>query len=346
MTDRAGVGGDGQWATGVAVADYDGDGRPDIFVSNFGPNALYRNRGDGAFENVAAKAGVTCPGWNTGACFFDADGDGNLDLYVAAYVACTLDDVLHAKRTLQWKGVAEVAFGPFGLTGAPDHFFRSDGKGAFVDATAEAGLTDRALAFGFSVRAADFDGDGDVDLYVANDSDANYFYRNDGKGHFEEVGLWSGCALDRNGAAQAGMGVTIGDANEDGLADIFVTNFAEDFTTLYLATGPGVFEDASAANGVGPPTYLPMSWGTALCDLDCDGDLDLVIANGHIYPQIDEFPDRGQTYAPAHAPAREHRKGALRRRVGLGPGPRSRAATSTAGSRPATTTTTGTSTCS
>ena len=205
--------------------------------------------------------------------------------------------MLGARRTLKWKGVADVAFGPFGMKGAPDHFFRSEGNGTFRDVTAESGMTDRALAFGFSVQASDFDQDGDPDLYVANDSDANYLYRNDGKGRFEEVGLWSGCALDKNGAAQAGMGLTIGDANEDGRPDVFVTNFAEDFSTLYLGTGGGFFEDASVATGVGPATYLPMSWGAALCDLDCDGDLDLPVANGHIYPQVDEFPAQGQKYA-------------------------------------------------
>jgi hypothetical protein len=297
VTDEAGVAGGGAWGAGVSVADYDRDGRPDLFVSCFGDNLLWRNKGDGTFENVAAKAGVAQPGWNTGASFFDADGDGRLDLYVASYVACTKDDLLRAKRTLRWKGVADVAFGPFGLTGAPDRFFRADRYGGFVEATEAFGFVDRALAFGFAVRATDLDGDGDADVYVANDSDANYFFRNDGKGRFEEVGLWSGCALDKNGAAQAGMGVSTGDADEDGLVDVVVTNFAEDFATLYRATAPGVFEDASATTGVGPATFLPMKWGVTLSDLDCDGDLDLAIANGHIYPQVDEHPERGQTYA-------------------------------------------------
>ena len=170
------------------------------------------------------RAGVLAPGWNTGACFFDADQDGDLDLYVAAYVAATAADVLAARRTQVWKSAAEVAFGPFGLPGAPDRFFRSDGKGRFVEATAEAGLVDRALAFGFGVRAFDYDQDGDLDLYVANDSDANYLYRNDGKGRFDEVALWSGCAFSRTGASQAGMGVTTGDADGDGRVDVFVTN--------------------------------------------------------------------------------------------------------------------------
>jgi hypothetical protein len=297
VTDRAGVGGGGTWGSGVAVADYDDDGWPDLFVTSFGANALHRNRGDGTFEDVAAKAGVDSPGWNTGAAFSDADRDGDLDLYVASYVACSMDEVLNTTKTSRWKEVVDVAFGPFGMKGAPDHYFEADGMGGFADRTAEAGMTDRALAFGYAVRAFDYDRDGDQDVYVANDSDANYLYRNDGTGRFDEVALWSGCGLDRNGAAQAGMGVTIGDANGDGYADVFVTNFAEDQSTLYLADKTGVFGDASIPAGVGLPTFLPLSWGTSFADLDCDGDLDLVVANGHIYPQVDQHPDKGQTYA-------------------------------------------------
>jgi enediyne biosynthesis protein E4 len=291
VTDTAGVGGEGRWGSGVAVADFDGDGWPDIFVTNFGANLLYRNLGNGRFEEVAQKVGVDSPGWNTGAAFFDADGDGFLDLYVASYIDCTLDDVLNAKRTLDWRGVEKVAVGPFGLKGAPDHFFRSVAGKRFVDATVEAGLQDRARGFGFAVRAADFDGDGRVDLYVANDSDPNYLYRNEGNGTFKEMATWSGSALDANGAAQASMGIAVGDATGDGLLDMFVTNFSEDFSTLYRGLGNLLFEDASREAGVGPPTYRPLSWGAAFADFDNDGDLDIVVANGHIYPQIDRHPE-------------------------------------------------------
>jgi enediyne biosynthesis protein E4 len=291
VTDRAGVSGEGRWGSGVAVADYDGDGWLDILITNFGPNVLYRNRGDGTFENVAARAGIEVPGWNTGAAFLDADGDGDLDLYIAAYIDSTMEDVLDARRTLDWKGVEKVAVGPFGLEGARDHFFLSDGKGRFVDATAESGLEDRSRGYGFGVRAADLDGDGDLDIYVANDSDANYLYRNDGKGRFEEVGLWTGAAFGAGGAAQAGMGVEVGDVDGDGNVDIFVTNFSEDVSTLYRGAGRGFFEDVSEKSGVAAPTYTPLSWGAALADLDNDGDLDLAVANGHIYPQVDNVPD-------------------------------------------------------
>ena len=296
VTDEAGVQGDGRWGAGAFVADYDADGWPDILVTTFGRNLLYRNLGNGRFQDVAARVGVESPGWNTGAAFLDADGDGDLDLYLASYIDATLDSVLTAKLSLSWRGLEQVAFGPFGLKGAPDHFFRFE-DGRYVEATSEAGLEDRALGFGFAVRAADVDEDGDVDIYVANDSDANYLYRNEGRGVFKEVGTWSGCALDGNGAAQAGMGVAMGDATGDGTLDIFVTNFAEDASTLYRGVGRGMFEDASRETGVAKPTYRPLSWGTAMADLDNDGDLDIVIANGHIYPQVDRHPDVVGTYA-------------------------------------------------
>jgi hypothetical protein len=296
VTDEAGVGGEGQWGMGAFVADYDADGLPDILVTTFGPNILYRNLGGGRFENVAARVGLEAPGWNTGAAFFDADADGDLDLYIARYIDATIDQVLAARRTLSWKGVEMVAEGPFGLKGAPDVFFRND-NGRFVDATIQAGMEDKALAFGFGVRALDVDDDGDVDLYVANDSDPNYLYRNEGKGEFREVGTWAGAALDEKGAAQAGMGLAAGDITGSGRWDLFVTNFADDFSTLYAAAGDGLFDDVSRSSGIGPMTYKVLSWGTAAADFDNDGDLDLVVANGHIYPQIDRHPGFGLTYA-------------------------------------------------
>ncbi|HET7293791.1 MAG TPA: CRTAC1 family protein, partial [Vicinamibacteria bacterium] len=295
VTVAAGVGGEGEWGTGVAVADYDNDGRPDILVTSFGRNQLYRNLGGGRFENVAAGVGVESPGWNTAAAFFDADGDGWLDLYVARYIDCTLDDVLQATPSLSWRGLEQVAFGPFGLKGAPDRFFRNT-SGRFVDATDEAGMNDLALGFGFAVRAADFDDDGDLDVYVANDSDPNYLYRNDGRGRFKEVAVPASCAFDGNGAAQASMGIAVGDVDGGDVLDLFVTNFSEDFSTLYRGLGGGFFEDVSRETGVGPITYRPLSWGTAFADFDNDGDLDLAVANGHIYPQIDRHPEVIGTY--------------------------------------------------
>ena len=296
VTDRAGVVGEGRWCQGAFVADYDDDGWPDILVTVFGANLLYRNKGDGTFENVAAKVGLEAHGWNTGAAFFDADGDGDLDVFIAGYIDQSIEDVLAARRTLPWKGVEQVAFGPFGLKGAPDHYFRNDG-GRFVDATRDAALEDKALAFGFAARAADMDGDGKPDLFVANDSDPNYLYRNDGKGVFRDVATWSGCAFDEKGSSQASMGVAWGDVTGDGRPDLFVTNFAMDFSTLYAGLPGGLFDDVSRATGIGPMTFQPMAWGTAFVDADNDGDLDVLVAQGHIYPQIDAHPEFEGHYA-------------------------------------------------
>jgi hypothetical protein len=292
VTAAAGLAGEG-WGCGVAVGDVDSDGRPDLFVTCFGPDVLFRNRGDGTFERGRDPPGID--GWSTGAVLFDADGDGDEDLYVAAYIDCTLREVLDAKATLDWNG-AKVALGPFGLKGKANAFFRNEGGGRFVEATAEAGLVDAGEFFSFAAAAADLDGDLDPDLYVANDSNPNYLYRNDGRGRFAEVGLWSGAALSERGTSQAGMGIAVGDYDGDGRPDLFVTNFAKDTCTLYRNLGKGLFVDLSAATGVTPPTFLPMSWGCALADFDLDGDEDLFIANGHIYPQADAAPSSGETF--------------------------------------------------
>jgi hypothetical protein len=170
-------------------------------------------------------------------------------------------------------------------------------SGRFREATAEAGLTDKGEFYSFAVAALDLDDDLDLDLYVANDSNPNYLYENDGTGHFQEVGLWSGAALDQGGNAQAGMGVATGDVDADGRPDLVVTNFWRDATTLYRNLGDLIFEDATRPLGVRDPSYQPLSWGTALADLDLDGDLDLFIANGHIFPQADDVPSAQTSYA-------------------------------------------------
>ncbi len=290
-TERAGLGGGGAWAIAVAAGDIDADGDLDLHISCFGPDLLYRNRGDGTFEEVGAKAGVADPGWSGGAAFFDADGDGDLDLYVARYIDATIDQVLSATRTLIYKGQLEVMVGPFGLPGAVDRFYRNRGDGTFEEASAESGLEDRAQAYGLGVLAADLDDDGDVDVYVANDSNANYLFRNEGGGLFSEIGVVSGAAFDEQGAAQAGMGVAVLDYDHDGILDLFVTNFADDASTLYRGEGKLFYEDVSRKSGVFTPTYLPLSWGVVPLDADRDGQTDLLIANGQIYPQVDRLPD-------------------------------------------------------
>jgi len=308
VTEEAGLGWDG-WGTGIAAGDVDGDGWTDLFLSNFGPDVLYRNRGDGTFERVPDAPSID--GWSTGAAIFDADGDGDEDLFVGAYIDCTLDEVLHAEPQLEWEGM-QVMMGPFGLEGLANHFYENvsgspgtengDGAGAitFRDATSEAGLADRGLFYSFGVEALDLDGDLDLDLYVANDSNPNYLFENvsgaDGEGapagpRFKEVGLWSGAALDQGGNAQAGMGLATGDVDGDGIVDLLVTNFSNDTTTLYRNLGDLIFEDVTVSMGIRDATFKPLSWGATLSDLDLDGDLDLFIANGHIYPQADQCAD-------------------------------------------------------
>ncbi|MFQ5654022.1 MAG: FG-GAP repeat domain-containing protein, partial [Planctomycetota bacterium] len=288
-TERAGLDGGGAWGCGVAAGDIDGDGDLDLYVTCFGPNLLYRNRGDGSFEEVGGGAGVADAGWAGGAAFLDADGDGDLDLYLSNYIDATVEDLLRAERTLHYKGRVEVMVGPFGLPGGRDRFYRNRGDGTFEDATAEAGLTDVGEGYGLGVVASDLDEDGDLDLYVANDSNPNYLFRNRGDGSFEEIGVICGAAFSADGAAQAGMGVEVADLDGDGILDIFVTNFSDDSCAFYQGEGKLFFSDISARLGLAPLTSLPLSWGTASIDFDQDGLLDLVVANGHIYPQVDEL---------------------------------------------------------
>ena len=288
---------DDSWANGVCAGDFDNDGHVDLYVTNFGPNRLYRNRGDGTFEDVAHAAGVAHSSWSAGASFFDADKDGDLDLYVACYVEAIMNDVLTARRTTLWQDKLKVMAGPFGLRGARDKFYRNNGNGTFTDATKEAGLEDEAEAYGLGVLTSDLDRDGDVDIYVANDSNPNYLWRNNGDGTFTDVGGWSGAGLNADGKAQAGMGVDAADFDGDGITDVYVTNFARDYDTLYKGAGDLYFEDVSLALGLKPITYMPLSWGCAFLDFDHDADPDIFVASGHIYPQVDQLKDLGETYA-------------------------------------------------
>lgn len=295
VTAQAGVGDDG-WGCGVCAGDYDNDGLLDLYVTNFGPNRLYRNLGGGRFKEVAERAGVAEAGWGAGASFFDADGDGWLDLYVVNYIDCTMEEVLGAHRTNRWQQKAKVMSGPFGMPGGKDKFYHNNGDGTFRDATEEVGMKDIAEGYGLGIIASDLDLDGDVDVYVANDSNPNFLYRNEGDGKFTEVGAWSGAGYNAEGMAQAGMGVDAGDFDGDGLPDIFVTNFARDSCTLYKNTGELFFEDISAGQKLQQYTHSQLSWGCALFDYDLDADLDIAVVNGHIYPQVDDFAEFGESY--------------------------------------------------
>ena len=280
------------WGQGICVGDYNNDGYLDLYVTNFGPNFLFRNNGDGTFTDVAREAEVDCPGWSTGCSFFDADGDGNLDLYVANYVRTDWDSLFRAERTLVWRGGPRVMVGPVGLPGAKDCFYRNNGEGSFVEVAESCGLDDTNKYYGFGVLTTDYDDDGWIDVYVANDSNPNFLFRNLGRGHFKEIGLTSGVAFSESGRAQAGMGVDSGDFDGDGLLDIVVTNFALDRNTLHKNLGGGLFEARPQE-----PTFWPLGWGIAFLDADLDGDLDLFVANGHIYPQVDEYPELKETFS-------------------------------------------------
>jgi hypothetical protein len=284
------------WGYGVCTGDFDNDGRLDLYVTNYGPNFLYRNKGDGTFEEVAKSAGVTLDGWSTGCAFLDSDGDGDLDLYVARYVTAPWEEVAAPGRFLMWRGVAKVMLGPAGLPGAADAFFENKG-GRFEEVTEAVGVADTILGYGFGVASGDIDDDGWPDIFVANDSNPDFLYRNRGGKGFESIGLAAGVALSADGRGQASMGADIGDVDGDGRLDIAVATFAFDHNSLFVNRGNGVFEDVSQRVGLVQSTFEGMSWGVALLDADLDGDLDLYFANGHLFPQVDEYPDLKESYA-------------------------------------------------
>ncbi len=284
-TLRAGVGGRG-WGFGCVAADYDNDGRTDLFISNLGPNILYRNRGDGTFADMTAKAGVTGGEvWHAGAAFADTDLDGDLDLFVPGYLE--FDFRKPELKTCEYRGIKVNACGPLGYPGAPDAFYRNNGDGTFTEATAAAGLADRKLYFGFQAVFEDFNNDGWPDLFVGNDSNPNFLYRNKGDGTFEEIGASSGAAFSADGKEMSSMGVAVGDYDRDGWMDIFVTTFAGDNYILFHNDGDGLFTDVSYPSGVGEPTVPYLGWAAFFFDYDNDGWPDLFCANGHVYPEVD-----------------------------------------------------------
>ncbi|MHB1560164.1 MAG: CRTAC1 family protein, partial [Isosphaeraceae bacterium] len=267
----------GGYGQGVAVGDVDNDGRPDLFVTRFGSYALYRNRGDGRFEDATAAWGLGGDrDWPTSAAFADLDGDGDLDLYVCHYVAW---DPQNPRICRNEATNAYMSCNPLSCAARPDHAFRNDG-GRFVDITAEAGIDDRD-GRGLGVVAADFDDDGRVDLFVANDKSANFLFRNLGGFRFEEVGQSSGVAASAAGSYQAGMGVACGDLDGDGKLDLAITNYYGESTSLYQNLGAGSFIDGTSASGLGLASRLLLGFGIAFVDVNNDGRLDLLSANGH-----------------------------------------------------------------
>lgn len=295
MTEKAGLRTDA-WGQGAVSGDFDGDGFPDLYVTALGPNLLFRNNGDGTFTEIAASTGVAGNEWSIGAAFLDADDDGLADLFVANYIETTEAQIRSGERTRRWRGRVLVLDGPRGLPPAANRFYRADGGGGFLDETTVAGFATGPPRYSMGVAALDADGDGDPDLFVANDSAANALWRNDGGG-FRDVGLLTGVALSADGATQGSMGVAAADADGDGFPDLAVTNFAHDHYAFYRGLAPDLFLDDAVGAGIATATFAPLGWGAVFFDAENDGDLDLAFANGHLYPQVDEDPALGESYA-------------------------------------------------
>jgi len=300
VTEKAGVANE-RWGFGVAVGDYDNDGWPDIYVSNFGKNRLYHNNHDGTFTDVAEKAGVALGAWSTGPTFGDYDHDCLLDLFVPGYVKYDPDHPPGsgqggvAAGFCQFRG-ANVMCGPRGLAGERDHLFHNNGDGTFTDVSEKAGVSDAKAFYGLASVFVDVDDDGWVDLAVANDSTPNYLYKNRHDGTFEDVSYLSGFALSEDGREQASMGIAVGDFNRDGKVDFYLTSFSDDYNTLYMNDGDGNFTDRTFQSGLGEPTIPFLGWGVVALDFDNDGRTDLFVANGHVYPGVDK-QDWGTTWA-------------------------------------------------
>ena len=287
VTDKAGVGYPG-WGMGVAAADFDNDGWDDLYVTCYGSNRLYRNNGDGTFADVTEKAAVKDPRWSSGAAFADYDGDRWLDLFVANYLDIRLDALpeFGKGKFCEFHGIP-VHCGPRGLPGAGDSLYRNNGDGTFTDVSTKAGVADPAGRFGLGGAWGDFDADGRPDLYVANDGGPNFLYRNNGGGTFTDVGLESGTALSEDGKEQGSMGVAIGDYDHSGRWSIFVTNLFDEYNALYRQDKGLLFSDVSFASQTGQSSLPFVGWGTHFFDYDNDGWLDLLVVNGHVYPQVE-----------------------------------------------------------
>jgi hypothetical protein len=289
VTAKAGVAHSG-WGQGVCVGDYDNDGWEDLFVTYFGKNVLYHNNGDGTFTDVSQKAGVAGKGtrWNTGCAFVDYDRDGRLDLFVANYIDLDLATApVPESGPCLYKSVM-VACGPPGLQGGKNILYHNNGDGTFTDVSESSGILNANGTYGLGVLTADFDNDGWPDIYVANDSTASALYQNKKNGKFQDIAIEAGCALSPDGKPQAGMGVSAADYDLDGNLDIVKTNFAGDTPSLYHNQGGANFEDATFTAGLGAHTQY-LGWGCGFFDMDNDGWADILICNGHVYPEVEQL---------------------------------------------------------
>ena len=278
------------WGMGVAVADYDNDGLPDIYITGYGGNVLYHNLGNCKFEDVTEKAGVGGGGFSAGAAWGDYDRDGHVDLFVSRYVHFDMHQLPNFGNNVKncsFKGVP-VQCGPWGMLGESDLLFHNRGDGTFEEVSKKAGVDDPNKYYGLGVIWSDYDNDGWPDLFVANDSGPNYLYHNQHNGTFEELGMLSGVALSGDGLEYGSMGVDWGDYLHEGRFSLFVTNFTDQPDELYHNLGTRGFSDVSYAAKLARPTYPWVGWGTGFFDMDNDGWLDLFLVNGHVYPQMDQ----------------------------------------------------------
>ena len=289
VTAKAGLVHDG-WGQGVCVGDYDNDGFDDLFVTYFGKNVLYHNNGDGTFTDVSEKSGVAgkTTRWATGCAFLDYDRDGKLDLFVANYIDLDLATApVPESGPCLYKGVM-VACGPPGLNGGKNILYHNNGDGTFIDVSESSGILNANGTFGLGVLTADFDNDGWPDIYVADDSTPSALYQNKHNGKFVDVGMEAGCVLSADGKPQAGMGISAADYDLDGYLDIVKTNFAGDTPSLYHNLGNWNFEDATFTGGLGAHTQF-LGWGCGFFDMDNDGWPDILICNGHVYPEVEQL---------------------------------------------------------
>jgi len=286
VTETAGVGDTG-YGVGVCAGDYDNDEYLDLYVTNFGRNVLYRNNGDGTFTDVAQIAGVDDPRWSTGCSFADFDNDGDLDLYVSNYI----DYSFETERVCFHRGIRAYC-DPGSYTGIANVLYRNNGDGTFTDVTKDAGVANPS-GMGLGVVCGDYDNDGDLDIYIANDTTENKLYENNGDGTFTDATMIAGVGYSEDGRAESSMGADFGDYDNDGKLDIVVTNFQGEVYTLYHNDGDGFFSDVSYISKIADKTLLNLGWGTKFFDYDNDGWRDLFFANGHIHDTIEQFDDFG-----------------------------------------------------
>jgi enediyne biosynthesis protein E4 len=298
-TEKAGVGYP-CWAMGATVGDYNNDGWPDLLVTCFGGVVLYRNNGDGTFTDVTQAAGLSGDfQWATGAAFGDYDGDGWADLFVSHYVDFHLNDMaaFGSSETCRYMGI-DVQCGPRGLKGSPDNLYHNNRDGTFTDVSERAGVGDAEHRYGLTAIWSDFDNDGKLDLFVANDGQPNYLYRGNGAGKFVDAGFSSGVALNENGAAQANMGVALGDFLHTGRLSLLLSHFDNEYAALYRNDGNMSFTDISMASGIAKGTRGYVGWGNSFVDFENDGWEDYFQVNGHVYPQVDSAHSKVTYFEP------------------------------------------------